>query len=298
MNADHQTNELDDLIVACRSGRQLLCDGAFGTQLFLRGLAPGECSMEWNERRPDDVAAVHRAYLDAGCNMITTNSFSGNRLALERHGLGEQVEKLNRRAVEIARSVAGKDAWILGDVGPCGEFLEPLGDLSPEVLRDIFAEQISALSAVDAIIIETMSATDEMAVAIAAAKTTMPKLPVIATYAFEKSAGKFHTMMGTSIEAAMNAAIAAGADIVGANCGTNLTLDDYVNLAESLRSAAGNALVILQPNAGCPQITPTGTVYSATPAEMADAARRIRDAGINIVGGCCGTSPELLAAMK
>lgn len=286
-----------DLLSACRSS-VLVCDGATGTQLMLRGLTPGECGMRWNEERADDVAAVHAAYAKAGCRLITTNSFGGTRTMLDRHGLGDQVRNWNLKAAALARQAAGPGGWVLGDVGPFGDFLEPLGDMTGGRLQAIFGEQIGALveGGADAILVETMSDPAEAAVGVRAAKAAS-SLPVAVTYAFQKSPDGFRTMMGTAAGEAIAAALAAGADIVGANCGTDLGLDDYVALAESLKAAAGSAPVILQPNAGAPKTTPEGVAYDATPEEMADAALRLREAGVRIIGGCCGTTPAHLAAM-
>jgi len=286
-----------DLLSSCRAGT-LVCDGAMGTQLFSRGLTPGECGMRWNEERPSDVEAVHSAYAQAGCRLITTNSFGGTRSMLERHGFGDRVLDWNRRAAALARAAAGANGWVLGDVGPFGDFLEPLGDTTEEQLLGIFQEQIGALveGGADAILVETMSDPAEAAAGVRAAKS-VSALPVIVTYAFQKSAGEFRTMMGTPAREAILAALGAGADIVGANCGTDLSLDDYAVLAKELKAAAGTAPAILQPNAGAPKNTPEGICYDATPEEMAAAALRLREAGISIIGGCCGTTPAHLAAM-
>ena len=217
---------------------------------------------------------------------------------LERHGFGDRVLDWNRRAAALARAAAGANGWVLGDVGPFGDFLEPLGDTTEEQLLGIFQEQIGALveGGADAILVETMSDPAEAAAGVRAAKS-VSALPVIVTYAFQKSAGEFRTMMGTPAREAILAALGAGADIVGANCGTDLSLDDYAVLAKELKAAAGTAPAILQPNAGAPKNTPEGICYDATPEEMAAAALRLREAGISIIGGCCGTTPAHLAAM-
>lgn len=285
------------LLSACRSG-VVVCDGAMGTQLIQRGLTPGECGMKWNRERPDDVRAVHSAYSHAGCRLITTNSFGGTRSMLDRHGLGEHVADWNKNAAALAREAAGPDGWVFGDVGPFGDFLEPVGDMTEAGLLGIFGEQIAALveGGADAILVETMSDPGEAAVGVRAAKSVCG-LPVAVTYAFQKSGPDFRTMMGTSARDAVAAALEAGADIVGANCGTDLSLDDYVALAAELKSAAGDAIVILQPNAGAPKSTPNGVIYDAAPEEMAATALRLRDAGVSIIGGCCGTTPLHLAAM-
>ncbi len=287
------------LIEECRS-RLLICDGAMGTQLIARGLKPSDCGMAWNVERPGDIRAVHADYAAAGCEIITTNSFGGTRTMLARHGLGEQVAALNRAAVELARQAGGADRWVFADVGPFGDFLEPLGETTIEELEDIFCEQVAALAegGADAVLIETMSAPEEVAAAVRAAKTVAPGLPVAATYAFQRAGNELRTMMGTTVGDAMRAAIEAGADIVGANCGTDLGFDDYVRLAGELLEAAGPAPVMLQPNAGAPKQTADGHIfYDASPEEMAGLAVRLRQAGVAILGGCCGTTPAHLAAM-
>ena len=272
-----------------------------GTQLFARGLASGSCGMLWNVARPGDVGGIHLAYRDAGCDLITTNSFGGNRFALELHGLTARAAELNRAAAQVARAAAGDAGWVLGDVGPCGDFLEPVGDVTTDELREAFGLQIAALldGGADAILVETMSDPAEAVVGVEAAKACNPAVPVIVTYAFQQTApGEFRTMMGTRVEDAVRHAAAAGADIVGANCGTALSLDDYVALAKQLVAAAGTAAVIVQPNAGSPCIEDGRTVYRATPDEMAATAIRLLDAGVRVIGGCCGTTPVHLATMS
>ena len=281
--------------------RPLCCDGAMGTQLFARGLTPGSCGMLWNVDRPADVGGIHQAYRDAGCDLITTNSFGGTRFALDIHGLVDRCVELNRAAASVARAAAGDVGWVLGDVGPFGDFLEPLGDVSPEELQAAFQTQIHALldGGVDAILVETMSDPAEAVVGVQAAKTCDPNIPVIVTYAYQKSApGEFRTMMGTTVNDAVHRAIDAGADIVGTNCGTDLSLDDYLDLATQITTAAGTTKVIIQPNAGSPHIENGQTVYRATPDEMAATAKMLLATGARIIGGCCGTTPAHLAAMS
>jgi 5-methyltetrahydrofolate--homocysteine methyltransferase len=281
--------------------RPLCCDGAMGTQLFARGLTSGSCGMLWNVDRPGDVGGIHLAYRDAGCDLITSNSFGGSRFALELHGLTDRVAELNRAAAQVARAAAGDHGWVLGDVGPFGDFLEPVGDITADELRAAFRKQIAALldGGADAILVETMSDPAEAVVGVEAAKACNAGVPVIVTYAFQMTApGEFRTMMGTSVAEAVRAATAAGAEIVGANCGTALSLADYIELAGQLVAAAGDARVIVQPNAGSPRTVNGLTVYDATPEEMAATATLLLDAGVRIIGGCCGTTPAHLAAMS
>ena len=281
--------------------RPLCCDGAMGTQLISIGLGSGECGMLWNVNRPADVVGIHLAYRRAGCALITTNSFGGSRFGLARHGLADRAAELNRAAAQIARAAAGTTGWVLGDVGPFGDFLEPVGDITADDLRAAFRGQIAALLAggADAILVETMSDPAEAVVGVEAAKSGAVQVPVIVTYAFQKTApGQFRTMMGTGVAEAVQRATAAGADIVGANCGTSLDLDDYVELARQMVQAAGKAPVIVQPNAGSPRVENGQTLYHATPEQMADTAAKLVAAGVRIVGGCCGTTPAHLAAMS
>ncbi len=279
--------------------RPLLADGAMGTQLMALGLPSGACGMEWNVSRPDAVRGIHAAYRAAGCDLITTNSFGGSAIALGRHGMERRTAELNRAAAQVARGAAGAAGWVLGDVGPCGDFLEPLGDLTAEELGAAFREQIAALleGGADAVIIETMSDPAEMEIAIAAARGCRPDVPVIATYAFQKAAAAFRTLMGTGVGEAVARARDAGAAVVGANCGTGLELDDYVELCRELAAAAGDLPVIVQPNAGSPQLLGGVIRYQAAPEQMAATAGRLREAGARIIGGCCGTTPGHLAAM-
>lgn len=218
---------------------------------------------------------------------------------LERHGYANEVDPWNRMAAALAREAAGSGGWVLGDVGPFGDFLEPLGDMTDSGLHEIFCEQMQALvdGGADALLVETMSDAAEAVIGIRAAKS-VAGLPVVATFAFQKADTQFRTMMGTSVGEVIQTVIAAGADIVGANCGTDLSLEDYLVLARELKTAAGSVPVILQPNAGSPKQGPEGIHYDATAAEMAETAVRLRDAGVAIIGGCCGTSPTHLAAMS
>jgi methionine synthase I (cobalamin-dependent) len=278
----------------------LLCDGGMGTQLLAAGLEPGVAGMAWNVERESAVEGVHRAYRDAGCDLITTNTFQGTRTALENHGLAERAADLNRCGAALARRVAGKRGIVLGDVGPFGGFLEPLGPTTPAKLEGLFREQLAALHAggADVALIETMSDPKEVAAAIRAARE-VADWPVVATYAFERTADAehFRTMMGSTVAEAVGAALEAGAAVVGANCGTSLDLEDYLRLGEMLVKVAGDAPVILQPNAGSPKLVGGKTVHPTTPREMAAYVPRFLNLGVRIIGGCCGTTPAYLGAM-
>jgi 5-methyltetrahydrofolate--homocysteine methyltransferase len=280
--------------------RPVCGDGAMGTLLMARGMTSGACGMAWNIDRAEDVKAIHDAYRAAGSQLITTNSFGGSRFVLDHHGRAADVRALNFAAAQVARAAAGEDAWVLGDVGPCGDFIEPVGDLTEDEVREGFSDQIKALleGGADAILVETMSDPAEMVLGIEAALACDPEVPVIVTYAFLKTAtGEFRTMMGTPVAEAIRRAVDAGAKIVGANCGAALDLDDYVALCKEIVAAAGSAHVIIQPNAGAPRQVDGAALYLATPEQMAETATRLLDAGARIVGGCCGTTPPHLAAI-
>lgn len=284
---------------AALTQRPLLADGATGTQLQLRGLAPGACGELWNLERPDFVRAVHDAYRAAGAALLTTNSFGGTAPVLAGHGAGHRVLEINLAAAQLARATAGEDAWVLGDIGPFGGMLEPLGDASADEVALAFRAQAAALleGGADALLIETMSDPEELRLAVQAARAAGADL-VFATYTFQAAAGQFHTLMGTTVAEAVAVAREAGADAVGANCGTGLSLDDYARLTAELVAAAAGLPVIVQPNAGAPKLVDGRILYDGSPAEFAAAARRLLELGARIVGGCCGSTPEHIAAMS
>ena len=279
-----------------------LLDGAMGTQLFARGVEVGTCTDYLNVRSPDVVCEVHRAYLDAGSDAVLTNTFGANRYALGRHGLGGEVAAINRAGAEVARRAAGEEKYVLGDIGPSGDFLEPLGTLKADELKKAFAEQAKALVAggADGLVVETMTALDEAAIAIEAAKSAAGNLPVFTSMSFDKVGDGFKTMMGVDVESAVAKMLSAGADAVGFNCGT-ATLDEYVELAKKLvaaaKAASDKVLVFAEPNAGKPELVDEKAVYRVSPEEFAAAAKRIHAAGITIIGGCCGTTPEHIRAI-
>ena len=273
-----------------------LLDGAMGTELIARGIEAGTCNDYLNVESPDTVLDVHTAYLEAGSDAVLTNTFGANRFALARHGLSGKIEEINTAGAQVARRAAGADRYVLGDIGPSGHFLQPLGELAPEELREAFAAQAKALLAggVDGFIIETMAALDEIAVAIEAAKSIC-ELPVFASMAFDSTGNDFKTMMGVDVESAVSKIVALGADAVGFNCGL-ASLDGYVELAEKYVSAvaalSADTVVLAEPNAGKPELVDGRAVYKVSAADFAAAVQKIHSAGVNIIGGCCGTSPE------
>ncbi|MDR1010353.1 MAG: homocysteine S-methyltransferase family protein [Opitutaceae bacterium] len=286
-------------LLATLALRPLQCDGATGTQLQVLGLQSGECCERWVTDHPDRVRHVHQRYLDAGADLLTTNTFGGTTLALAAHGLDTRAAGINRAAARLAREVAGERAWVLGDMGPFGGILEPYGETEPATAAAAFLAQAAALieGGADALLVETMSDPAESALAIAAAREAGAEL-VIATFAFQRTPAGFRTMMGADAATAIRAALDAGATIAGANCGTQLSLDDYAKLTAELTAAAAGAPVIVQPNAGSPERDPaTGRItYGTAPGAFADAAARYIALGARIVGGCCGTTPAHIVA--
>jgi 5-methyltetrahydrofolate--homocysteine methyltransferase len=287
-----------------------LLDGAMGTQLIARGIEAGSCNDYLNIDSPDAIFEIHQAYLQAGSDAVLTNTFGANKFALARHGFGDKVNQINTAAAKIARRAAGEGKYVLGDIGPSGDFLKPLGNLEPEELKDAFAEQTKALLAggVDGFIIETMTALDEIAIAIEAVKSICGDLPVFASMAFDKVADGFRTMMGVDVESAVAKMVSLGIDAVGFNCGT-LLLDEYVELAEKFISATKalektrvsnperRVTIYAEPNAGRPQLVDGRVVYEVTPEDFAAEAEKIHSLGVNIIGGCCGTGPEHIRAV-
>jgi len=276
----------------------LLADGATGTNLFAMGLESGEAPELWNEAEPEKIAALHRNFVEAGADIILTNSFGGTRHRLKLHHAQDRVFELNRRAAEIARSVAdqaGRKVIVAGSVGPTGELLEPLGALTYAEAVAAFREQIEGLKAGGAEIawIETMSAPDEAKAAAEAAIAV--GLPYTYTFSFD-TAGR--SMMGLAPKDIHGIAdgLAEPAVAVGANCGVGAS--DILASLLDMTAANPEAKVIVKGNCGIPEFRGTEIHYSGTPELMGDYVRLAVDAGARIVGGCCGTSFAHLAAMR
>jgi 5-methyltetrahydrofolate--homocysteine methyltransferase len=285
-------------------------DGAMGTQLIARGIELGRCYDYLNIEQPDTIFEIHRAYFQAGSDAVLTNTFGANKFALARHGLGDKVKEINTAAAKIARRAAEADKYVLGDIGPSGDFLEPLGNLKPEGLKEAFTEQAKALSAggVDGFIIETQTSLDEAAIAVEAVKSVSADLQVFVSFAFDKAGSDFRTMMGVDVKSAITKMVSLGIDAVGFNCGT-LLLDEYVELAKKFVStvktlektrATSNerrVTILAEPNAGKPELVDGRAVYKVSPEDFAITAEKMHSSGVNIIGGCCGTGPEHIKAL-
>lgn len=279
-----------------------LLDGAMGTQLISRGIAPGTCNDAINIESPETVLDIHRAYLDAGSDAVVTNTFGANRFTLSRHGRSEKAYEISKAGAEVARRAAGQEKYVLGDIGPTGDFLAPLGMLEPDVLQEAFAAQARGLAdgGADGFIIETMTALDEIEVAIRAVKSIGSGLPILASMSFDKTPSDYRTMMGVDVGSAVEKLVSLGVDAVGFNCGT-ATLTDYVGLAkryvEAVEATGAHVLVFAEPNAGKPELVDGEAVYNVTPDEYAVAVGQIHASGVHILGGCCGTSPAYIEAL-
>ncbi len=280
----------------------LFLDGAMGTQLIARGIEVGTCNDYLNIESPDIVSDIHQAYLQAGSDAILTNTFGANKYALARHGLAGEAAKINQAGAQLARRAAGQQKYVLGDIGPSGDFLEPLGPIKPDEFRDALGQQAEALLAggVDGFILETMTALDEVTIAIEAVKSVSGNLPVLASMSFDRVGDGFRTMMGVDVEAAVSKIVALDVEAVGFNCGT-ASLDEYVGLAQefvsAVRALSDDVAVCAEPNAGKPELVEGQAVYKVLPEDFAEAAQKIYSAGVNIIGGCCGTSPEHIGAL-
>jgi 5-methyltetrahydrofolate--homocysteine methyltransferase len=285
-------NILDEL----KQGKVLLSDGAWGTLLQSKGLNPGECPELWNITHRKDIRDIAEAYLNAGCDIIETNSFGGNRLKLSQYGLGDRVNELNEIAASISREIAGNEKHVAGSVGPTGKMLL-MGDVIGEELYEIYKEQSIALEkgGADIIIIETMTDLDEASFAVKAARENT-NCTVIVTMTFSKDLkGEFFTMMGVSPAEMVNSMKAAGAHIVGSNCGNGIR--DMVSIVRVIRAIDRNIPVIIQANAGLPEYIDGKTVFRESPEMMASFIPDLLKEGVNIIGGCCGTTPEHIREM-
>jgi 5-methyltetrahydrofolate--homocysteine methyltransferase len=279
-----------------RPDRPVLLDGGMGTLLQDSGLEDGVPGELWNLENPDAVRTAHAGYAEAGARLLTTNSFGGTRPRLDLHGLGDHVGEVNRTAAQLARSVADERGLLVaGDLGPTGELLAPLGILSREEAQALFAEQLTALveGGIDLVLVETLSDLGEAEAALAAAHEVAPGLPVAVTMSFDTN---LRTMMGVRPGDAVAHLAAAGADAAGANCGRGPAEMEII-AAEMAQARTDDILLVAQSNAGLPQVVGDHFEYDATAGDMASHATRLAELGIDLVGGCCGSTPAHIAAM-
>jgi 5-methyltetrahydrofolate--homocysteine methyltransferase len=275
--------------------RRLVGDGAMGTELMRSGLAEGACGEAWNLEHPERVLAIQRRYAEAGADCLITNTFGANRIMLLRRGYESELAEINRAGAWIARQAfGGRPGFVLGDIGPLGAILEPYGDLPAAEAHTALEEQAAALvgAGVDAIIIETQTALEELGMAIdAALKAGAPCIIASLAYDLLRDGVSYRTMMGVSPEQAADFAGGRGAHIVALNCGTGMDMAGAARVARIYRRHC-ELPIMVQPNAGSPSLENLRAVYRESPADMARAVPEVLEAGAAIVGSCCGTTPE------
>ncbi len=287
----------NQLLTWLAEGRVLLGDGAMGTMLQQAGLTDGGAPELWNVTQPAKVRGVYQAYVDAGANLIETNTFGGTSARLKLHHLQDRVVELNRAGVQLAKEVAAPaGVLVAGSIGPSGELIEPVGPLSMVDAEAMFAEQTQGLveGGVDLIVIETMSHLNEVEAAVKGAQRAAPDVPIVVTLSFDTN---FHTMMGVSPKEAVATISSWGVQIIGANCGNGPAEIETV-MTQMAQHRPDGVYLMAQSNAGMPQYVNGKIQYDGTPAIMADNALRLRNLGVNIIGACCGSTPAHIAAMR
>jgi len=297
---DYLENMKKPLLDAIKE-RPLLGDGAMGTQLMLAGLEQGNCGEAWNLTHADRVLAIQRRYAEAGSDCILTNTFGGSRIMLNRHGQKDNAVEINQAAVRIAREAFGnRDGYVIGDIGPFGGLLEPYGDFTEAQVSTAFSEQARALvdAGADAIIIETQTSLEELTLGIRAAREAGAAC-VIGSMAYDVTldGSTFRTMMGVDPEQAAEMMAELGADVVALNCGTGMDMNRAREAVERYR-AVTQLPIMAQPNAGLPKLVQMKVVYDETPEDMVLGVVPLLAAGANIVGGCCGSTPDHIRAFR
>jgi 5-methyltetrahydrofolate--homocysteine methyltransferase len=284
------------IVDVLKTGKILVSDGAWGTFLYEKGMKPGECPDAWSIDHFDEVVDIAKRYADAGADMVESNSFGGSRYKLEHFGLQDKVAEINEAAVRASRKGAG-DKFVIASIGPTGKLLVT-EEVTEDDLYEAFKAQAIALEkgGADAVCIETMSDAEEACCAIRAAKENT-KLEIIATFSFDKTVqGTYRTMMGLSPADSVKAALDAGADIVGTNCGNGI--ERMIEIVREMKAAYPKAFILVHANAGLPQNVDGKDIFPETPEMMASLVESIIEAGANIVGGCCGTTPAHITAIK
>lgn len=292
-----QTANMDNLLDILSERRVIIADGAMGTMLFQRGLKPGDCPEKVNLEHPKIVEEITRLYIEAGAEIVQTNSFGASPQKLKPYHLADSAEQINTAAVRIARKASQGKAFIAASCGPSGRILKPYGDIEPEEIYAGFERQISALvsAGADMISIETMTDITEAKLAVKAARAVSPSIPISACMTFDSTPKGFFTIRGVTIQQSAEQLAEAGADIIGSNCGNGI--DNMIAVAKQLRQFIVLPILI-RSNAGIPRIEDGEAVYPETPEFMAARCRELIELDVKIIGGCCGTTPAHITAIK
>ena len=284
---------MENILKRINNNRILLSDGAMGTMLMSKGLEPGDCPEKFNIDRPDVLKEIALEYLEAGADLIQTNTFGASPMKLKDYNEENNTELINKNAVEAVKSVVKGNAYINASVGPSGKILYPFGDVTEEKIYENFHTQVKYLieAGADIICIETMTDINEAVTAITASKDINKNIPVIATMTFDSTPNGFFTMMGVSIEKACTELKKAGADIIGSNCGNGIT--NMILIAKEFKKYS-DLPIIIQSNAGIPVLQNGKTFFPDNPQDMVKGVGELIKSGVNIIGGCCGTTPEYI----
>lgn len=279
--------KISDLL---KTGKLLTSDGAWGTYFFSKGLQTGSCPEEWNLTNQKEVLEIAENYIEAGADIISTNSFGANKFKLAQYNLEDKLNEICKSAAVISRTAAGADKIVAASIGPTGKFLI-MGDVTKEELYDSFKQQAIAFenAGADAVCIETFYDLDEAEQAIKAVKENT-SLEIICTFTFDKTAGGFNSLTGITPQQMTKKLIEFGADIIGANCGAGF--EDMIMIVKKIREVSVQMPIMIQANAGLPFLENNKLIYSETPEKIKEIIPRIIDAGANIIGGCCGTTPD------
>lgn len=280
-----------------RAGEVLVGDGAMGTMLLARGLKSGECPEQLNLQEPELLEEIARLYCAAGADVVETNTFGGSPLKLEQYSLADRTEEINAAAVHAVRKSVGDRAYLSASIGPSAQMLEPYGEVSEDTMRANFERQARALAAagIDLYCVETLTDLNEAIIAVRACKTVSPGTPVCATMTFDATPRGYFTIMGNDVPTAANGLEEAGADVIGSNCGNGIKI--MVEIARVFQECTSLPLLI-QSNAGLPVIRNGNVTYPETPEYMAEHAQTLIELGVRVIGGCCGTTPEHIAAIR
>jgi 5-methyltetrahydrofolate--homocysteine methyltransferase len=285
------------LLNRLKDGEILVADGAIGTMLMDYGLKPGEPPESFNLMHTEVLEEIASFYLDAGADLIQTNTFGASPLRLSVYSLEDKTEEINRNAVLAVRKVVKDHAYIAASCGPSGKLLKPYGDIEPEEAYNSFERQIKVLisAGVDAVCIETMTDLEEATLAVKAVKAVSPSIPIITTMTFDPTPRGFYTVMGASIKESAQRLQQAGADIIGSNCGNGI--ENMIKISQEFKKQS-TLPIIIRSNAGLPEMQGDKPIYPETPEFMAEKAKELVSSGVSIIGGCCGTTPQHIRAIR